>query len=108
MGIYNKLIRDRIPKIIFASGKQAVIRVMDDKEYRKEIRKKLYEELEEYLRAEDDDAALEELADMLELIHVLTEIHGSTPGELEMIRAGKAEKRGGFKEKLFLERVMDE
>lgn len=107
MPVYHKLIRDRIPEIIAASGKEAVFRVMDDDEYQKEVRAKLHEELAEYESAEDGPSALEELADMLELIHALAGIHGSSPEELEKIRAVKAEKRGGFRKKLLLEEVVE-
>ncbi|KPC99023.1 hypothetical protein LR69_02714 [Geobacillus sp. BCO2] len=73
MPIYNKLVRDRIPTIIEQSGKTFTARILDDKEYRKELQKKAFEELEEYVQAETDGAALEELADVLEIIHVLAE-----------------------------------
>jgi predicted house-cleaning noncanonical NTP pyrophosphatase (MazG superfamily) len=107
MPIYRKLIRDRIPEVIAASGKKAVIRVLEDEEYRKEARKKLHEELAEYESAEDDKSALEELADILELVYALAEIHGSSREDLEKIRAAKESERGGFRRKLFLEEVVD-
>ncbi|ASS99169.1 phosphoribosyl-ATP pyrophosphohydrolase [Geobacillus thermocatenulatus] len=108
MPIYNKLVRDRIPTIIEQSGKTFTARILDDKEYRKELQKKAFEELEEYVQAETDGAALEELADVLEIIHVLAECHGASIGQVEQIRAKKAEKRGGFREKIFLIEVHDE
>lgn len=107
MPVYRKLVRDRIPEIIAASGKEAIWRVMEDDEYQKEVRKKLHEELAEYEAAKDDSSALEELADMLELIHTLAGIHGSKPEDLERIRATKAAERGGFRRKLLLEKVID-
>jgi predicted house-cleaning noncanonical NTP pyrophosphatase (MazG superfamily) len=107
MPIYRKLIRDRIPEVIAASGKKAVIRVLEDEEYRKEARKKLHEELAEYESAENDKSALEELADILELVYALAEIHGSSREDLEKIRAAKETERGGFRQKLFLEEVAD-
>lgn len=39
MPVYRKLVRDRIPEIIAASGKEAIWRVMEDDEYQKEVRK---------------------------------------------------------------------
>ncbi|ODA15576.1 phosphoribosyl-ATP pyrophosphohydrolase [Geobacillus thermoleovorans] len=108
MPIYNKLVRDRIPTIIEQAGKTFTTRILDDEEYRKELQKKAFEELEEYVQAETDEAALEELADVLEIIHALAECHGASIEQVEQIRAKKAEKRGGFRDKIFLIEVHDE
>ncbi len=51
------------------------------------------------MNAPDDVMAVEELADLLEIVHALAECHGATIEQVEAIRASKAEKRGGFKEK---------
>jgi predicted house-cleaning noncanonical NTP pyrophosphatase (MazG superfamily) len=108
MPVYNKLVRDKIPQIIEQAGKTFTTTILEDDEYRKELRKKAFEELEEYMNARDDETALEELADVLEIIHALAECHGATIERVEQIRAEKAEKRGGFKEKIFLVEVHDE
>jgi predicted house-cleaning noncanonical NTP pyrophosphatase (MazG superfamily) len=108
MPVYNKLVRDKIPQIIEQAGKTFTTRILEDDEYRKELRKKAFEELEEYMSASDDETALEELADVLEIIHALAECHGGTFERVEQIRSEKAEKRGGFKEKIFLVEVHDE
>ncbi|MED3778741.1 nucleoside triphosphate pyrophosphohydrolase [Geobacillus stearothermophilus] len=108
MPIYNKLVRDCIPTIIEQAGKTFTTRILDDEEYRKELQKKAFEELEEYVQAETDEAALEELADVLEIIHALAECHGASIEQVEQIRAKKTEKRGGFREKIFLIEVHDE
>ncbi|MFD1428384.1 putative house-cleaning noncanonical NTP pyrophosphatase (MazG superfamily) [Kroppenstedtia sanguinis] len=71
------------------------------------MRKKLHEELAEYEATQDDSSALEELADLLELIYTLAGIHGSTPADLERIRAAKVAERGGFRRKILLEEVID-
>lgn len=108
MPVYNKLVRDKIPQIIEAAGKTFAMRTLSDEEYRQELRKKAFEELEEYMNAKDDATAVEELADLLEIIHALAECHGATIEQVEAIRAEKAEKRGGFQEKIFLIEVHDE
>ncbi|HLS23197.1 MAG TPA: nucleoside triphosphate pyrophosphohydrolase [Pseudogracilibacillus sp.] len=107
MPIYNKLVRDKIPQIIEASGKQFTTKILSDEAYKKEARKKLQEELDEYNDAKSDEDALEELADILELIYALAKVHGTTIDEIEQIRAEKAEKRGGFEDKIFLLEVED-
>ncbi len=107
MPVYNKLIRDKIPAIIELSRKNYQIRTLSDQEYRTELRKKLQEEMDEYLQANADSNALEELADLLEVIYALAETHGSSQVELEQLRAKKTDERGGFREKLFLIEVED-
>lgn len=108
MPVYNKLVRDRIPEIIEAAGKTYRTQLLEQQEYRSELQKKMREEMAEYLGATSDKDALEELADLLEVIHALTGVHGSTPNQLEAIRAEKAEKRGGFQERIFLVEVEDD
>ncbi len=95
---YNKLVRDRIPEIIKASGADCKIEILSDTEYLKMIDAKLDEELAEYHK----DQNIEELADLLEVIHAATKARGYTLEELEAVRATKAEKRGGFEKKLLL------
>lgn len=64
-------------------------------------------EIQAYIEAADDTSAIEELADLLELIHAATELHGSSIQQLERVRLKKAEERGGFKERIFLIEVTD-
>jgi predicted house-cleaning noncanonical NTP pyrophosphatase (MazG superfamily) len=107
MPTYNKLVRDRIPEIIEATGKKFSTSILDEEQYIKELKKKSLEELEEYHEAETNKDALEELADVLEIMHALASVHGSSIEEVERIRKEKAEKRGGFQEKIFLIEVED-
>ncbi|MFD2444096.1 phosphoribosyl-ATP pyrophosphohydrolase [Bacillus sp. CGMCC 1.16607] len=108
MPIYNKLVRDRIPDVIESTGKRFSTRILNDKEYITELKKKSFEELEEYVKTENNEDAIEELADLLEIIHALAEVHGSSIEKVEEVRKVKEEKRGGFKEKIFLIEVEDE
>ena len=99
MKIYNKLIRDRIPEIIEASGKTCRVRILEEKEYLQELNRKLTEELKEY----QESGELEELADLVEIVYAIAEHKGSSIEEFERIRQNKREKRGGFEKRLFLE-----
>ena len=96
--IYNKLVRDRIPEIIEASGAECKTRILSGGEYLEMIDAKLEEELAEYRR----DQNIEELADLLEVIRAAAVARGYTPEELEAVRAEKAEKRGGFEKRILL------
>jgi predicted house-cleaning noncanonical NTP pyrophosphatase (MazG superfamily) len=107
MPTYNKLVRDRIPEIIEKDGKSYKKLILDDTQFKLELQKKLKEEVQEYLTAGSDQEAVEELADILELIHSLAVEHNVSIEELEHIRKTKAEQRGGFQEKIFLIEVED-
>ena len=100
---YNKLVRDRIPEIIEASGTECKTAVLSDEEYIKMLDAKLDEELAEYHK----DQNIEELADLLEVIRAAAIARGYTLEELEAVRAKKAEKRGGFSKKVLLKTVIE-
>lgn len=108
MPIYNKLVRDKIPQVIEKTNKQFSTRVLSKEEYMVEVKKKMNEELEEYQEAITNEEAVEELADLLELIHAAAKVHGATTEQLEEVRRAKAEKRGGFDKKIFLIEVEDD
>ncbi|MBP1896880.1 nucleoside triphosphate pyrophosphohydrolase [Paenibacillus lactis] len=107
MPVYNKLVRDLIPQVIEATGKEFRTRILDEEEYKKELIIKLKEESEEYFAAESSKESLEELADMLEVIRALAVVHGATWEELEALREKKATARGGFQERVYLIDVDD-
>lgn len=100
---YNKLVRDRIPEIIEASGKQCSIEILSSEKYLKMIDAKLDEELAEY----HEDQNIEELADLLEVIYAAAKARGYTLEELEHVRAEKAAKRGGFEKRILLKEVKE-
>jgi len=104
---YNKLVRDRIPDIIKASGKKCVTAMLEHAEYLTQLEKKLIEECDEYLASKDVRGQIEELADILEVVYALAEAKGVTVEELESIRTRKAEERGAFKERTLLKWVDD-
>ena len=101
MKTYNKLVRDRIPEIIEASGHKCETRVLSDDEYLVELKSKLQEEVNEYL----ESGSVEELADIIEVVHSLSAQSGSSIESVEEIRSNKANERGGFKEKILLKTV---
>ena len=99
---YNKLVRDRIPEIIEASGKSCVTEILSDEAYLRLLDAKLDEELAEY----HSDQTIEELADLLEVIYAAAMARGYTLEQLESVRAAKAEKRGAFANKILLKEVI--
>jgi predicted house-cleaning noncanonical NTP pyrophosphatase (MazG superfamily) len=108
MPIYNKLVRNHIPEVIEKTEKEFSTRILSEEEYTVELKKKLSEELNEYNETKTNEEAIEELADILELLHAAAKIHGSSFDELEKVRKAKAEKRGGFDKRIFLMEVEDD
>ena len=100
---YNKLVRDRIPEIIEASGKTCVTEILSEETYLRMVDAKLDEELAEY----HNDQTIEELADLLEVIYAAAMARGYTLEQLESVRAAKAEKRGAFANKILLKEVIE-
>ena len=101
MKTYNKLVRDRIPEIIEATGKRCEIEILNDEEYLKAIDAKLDEELAEYHK----DQNIEELADLLEVLYATAKARGYSIEELEQVRVEKQKARGGFDKKVLLNSV---
>ncbi len=100
---YNKLVRDRIPKIIENDNKTCEIEILSDERYLEMVDAKLDEELAEYHK----DQNVEELADLLEVVYAAAEARGCSVEQLETIRVNKLKKRGGFKEKILLKSVTE-
>lgn len=102
--IYFKLVRDRIPEIIESSGKRCTTEILSNEDYLRMIDAKLDEELSEYHK----DQNIEELADLLEVIHAATIARGYTLEDLERMRAEKVTKRGDFEKRILLKEVYED
>lgn len=102
--LYHKLVRDRIPEIIEASGKSCVTEILSDADYLELLDAKLDEELAEYHK----DQNVEELADLLEVIYAAAKARGYTLEQLDVVRAEKASKRGAFEKKILLKEVIED
>lgn len=96
---HNKIVRDKIPAIIEQNNQRAVCRIPEKEVIIRGLETKLTEELSEYL----EDHSLEEMADLLEVMHGLLHHRGVSWDELERIRLEKREKRGGFEQGIWLE-----
>ena len=67
------------------------------------MKEKLQEEVDEFL----EDSNEEELADILEVIYALCDLHNFDKDRLEELRKNKAKKRGRFKEKTILDETQE-
>jgi predicted house-cleaning noncanonical NTP pyrophosphatase (MazG superfamily) len=87
-----KLVRDKIPQMIRDTGVEPLTRAAGTTEYRRLLRAKLVEEVDEFLASDDPH----ELADVLEVLLALADDLGVDRGHLESLRKAKAFERGGF------------
>lgn len=101
--VYNKLVRDNIPDILWEQGETPVIRTLEDEEFLRCLEEKLREEVGEFL----NDQNLEELGDILEVLEAMAHVHGWTDGEIRRAKEEKAQRRGSFRERVFLEKVLE-
>ena len=102
---YKKLVRDKVPEVIAATGGRPVTRVLPPDDYARVLRDKLREEAEEVGGAQTYDALVAELADVVEVVRALQKVHGISDETLEAVRTGKLAERGGFEGRIYLESV---
>lgn len=101
--VYNKLVRDRIPEIIEASGKTCLTAVLSEEAYLHMLDLKLNEELAEY----QESKSVEELADLVEVIAAAAKARGYSWDRLMKVRNEKLQQRGGFDQKILLLEVSE-
>lgn len=101
--VHNKLVRDKIPEIIEASGKSCVTEVLSTDAYLQALDEKLNEELAEYQQSK----SLEELADLLEVMGAVVRARGYTWEDLTRVRREKRVGRGAFDQRIFLKEVIE-
>ncbi|MCB1148876.1 MAG: phosphoribosyl-ATP pyrophosphohydrolase [Chlamydiia bacterium] len=96
----SKLVRDLIPDVI-PEEKRSLYRFteLDPSDYRKRLKEKLLEEVEEFFAAENS----EEIADIYEVLDALMKDLGIEKSEALKIQQEKKLKRGGFEKKLLME-----
>lgn len=102
--VYNKLVRDNIPKIIKEHGNTAKTSILSDEDYKKHLNLKLLEETNEYL----DSGEIVELADIVEVVRAILDFEGVAFEEIDCLRKEKADSNGRFKEKIFLEEFISQ
>lgn len=98
MKVYDKLVRDRIPEIIEASGNKCEIEVVSGDVALDYLYNKFIEEVVELL----EDKNLDEIADVMEVLFAIGEKYGYSESEVLGRRNEKRLARGGFEENLVL------
>lgn len=100
---FNKLVRDKIPEIIKNNGDVPFFHIASEKEYEQALMAKLHEEVNEFLA----NPSVGEAADMLEVIHAICDLKKISLNNLEEIRKKKVDERGGFEQRIILDRTED-
>ena len=93
---YNKLVRDRIPKIIEGRGERVEVVQLVGDALMVALRRKLVEESFEALDAKSGDELIGELADVEEVIRAFSQALQVRKGRIEAERKEKEKRRGGF------------
>ena len=104
MTVHRKLVRDRIPELIRAEGRQPVVTILQREERRAALLAKLVEEAAEAAGA--DDGLAEELADVLEVVRALAATLGLSLAQVGELADTKKATRGGFEGGTFLVEVV--
>jgi len=97
----GKLIRDNMPEIMRQKEVFVHHRYMEHEEFIARLKDKLQEESAEVKQAGNDDELLEELADVLEVIHSLAKASDITMEQIEKARLEKHAAKGGFDKKIY-------
>jgi predicted house-cleaning noncanonical NTP pyrophosphatase (MazG superfamily) len=97
-----KLIRDRIPEIAAARGQLLQVHRAPSSEMAMRLLEKLHEEALDVCAAGYTEGLLDELADVLEVVHAITRYSGWTLDDLEAARLRKRAARGGFDRRIVL------
>lgn len=97
----DKLIRDKLPQIMRASGIQVFERVMEKDEYLKRLKDKLLEEAKEVIASGSEKEMREELADLLEVILSLAKAYGMELADIQQAAEQKRADKGGFDNRIY-------
>jgi len=99
--IQNKLVRDNIPQIIISQGNTPEISTLTKDEYRTELKKKLQEEVTEFLESGEQ----EEIADIMEVLDAVINEYQYSREEIQNIKKVKKEKNGSFTKHIYLKKI---
>ena len=99
----GKLVRDRIPEIIEASGRQPTTRVLSQAERLPALLLKLQEESDELRDATTVADQAEEIADVLEVLKGIASELGQPWPKLDTLADDNRARRGGFEAGMWLQ-----
>jgi len=106
MPVYNKLVRNLIPEIILKNKGTFKTRILNEKEYKLELSKKLIEESKEVLEAGNNNKNLiKEIGDVIEVLEAIEKVHKLDRKKILKLKKQRRKNRGGFEKRIFLEKT---
>jgi predicted house-cleaning noncanonical NTP pyrophosphatase (MazG superfamily) len=99
---YNKLIRDKVPANITKAGASYSIKILNAKDFERELIKKVGEEASGLLKAKNKKEIIGELADVLDVIEEIIRIKKIKPTQIIKQQKINSKHKGGFNKRIFL------
>jgi len=100
MKTYNKLVRDKILKILKKSGVGYKYHIAKDDA---EFLEKLYEKLQEEILEFREKPSVEEFADILQVLEAIAKFNDFDLNKIKEVKANKLYNKGGFNSRIILE-----
>jgi len=98
----NKLVRDKIVSLMESQGSKLYSFQLNDHDFNKQLKIKLQEEAAEVLQAQTPQELIEELSDVLEIVHALANLHNISSKDLSKAQEKKRIQKGGFEGRTFV------
>lgn len=98
----NKLVRDKIMSIVGAYGSKFEWKTLNDTEFVEQLKLKIMEEAAEVCAAQTQEAIIEEMADVLEVMIAWCQLLGCSLDDVIAAQRKKFEKRGGYQERKYV------
>ena len=103
---FKKLVRDKIVDNMKEEKQEPKgVRILKDKEYLKELKMKLIEEVKEFEVVTNEEEMVEELADVQEIIEYIRKVLKIKDIDFEKYQKKKVQKSGRFEKRIYLESV---
>jgi predicted house-cleaning noncanonical NTP pyrophosphatase (MazG superfamily) len=101
----EKLVRNKTNERLSAKNVFMKYHIADTEEYKKLLGMKLIEEATEVITAKNTDEMINELADVLEVLHCMIAAHNLSLETVEISRQEKLKTRGSFDDRICSEYV---
>ena len=103
--IQNKLWRDKAASMLAEHGSSVDAKILNDEEFKAELKTKIQEEVAEVVAASSDKEILAECADVLEVMIAIGSAHGFLLQDIIEAQEKRREHRGGFEARMFVRRA---
>ena len=101
---FNKLVRSKLLNEYNRLGQKVVIKKLTKDEHKRQLVKKLLEEVLE-INFDEPESIKDEIADVRQALDDLAEICGISEVDIKTAQQKKFDKKGGFSEGVFVETI---